>query len=182
MTWEERVYEGLSAILSRRMGKFRGSANQSWRIGKLGGGTCLALHLFDSYYFFGFACACDQSPQRLYHLRLWWWWWIPHGKGGVYKCSCQLFLHVYSIILSCLAALVDFFLIVIIIIRRWRGELGGEQRHPAWAHWQIQGKRHPVLAQWQIRGGHIFGTLLFDGITYFGTYVLVIKAQGGCIT
>ena len=59
----------------------------------------------------------------------------PHGKGGVYKCSCQLFLHVYSIILSCLAALVDFFLIVTIIIRRWRGELGGEQRHPAWAHW-----------------------------------------------
>ena len=71
MTWEERVFEGLSAILSRHMGKFSGSTNQSWCIGKLGeGATCLALYVFDFYSFFGFACACGQNPQRLYHLKL----------------------------------------------------------------------------------------------------------------
>ena len=45
--------------------------------------------------------------------------------------------------------------------------------------------RGSAIQSWRngkLGGGHIFGTLLFDGFTYFGTYVLVIKAQGGCIT
>ena len=66
---------GSGAILPGRIGKFRGSANLSWRIGKLGGGTCLVWNYLLAIIFLDLHVLVIKAHGWLYHLWWWWWWW-----------------------------------------------------------------------------------------------------------